>query len=111
MTFEELLSDWNLNPLPADPTLDEVLARVEDRQSLLDRIQRFDVSVCTKDERDLLRGRVQALAAETATLMDWADQLRKALIQEGEQARQGRRGAEGYRRVVRGGRSSLDRIA
>ncbi len=101
-------SCW-VDPATASPV--QVVEMLTERQRLLDRLASFDLAGLAPKEADAVRGTLEGVRRRDEALAAQTQRWQETLLSEGSRARQGRRGAEGYRRVVETMQAALERIA
>ncbi len=106
--LQRLEECW-LDPAVAGP--EEVVEMLTERQGLLDRLAEFDLGALGSVESQRVRTTLTRVAERDSELAAQTERWRNSLVSEGTRARQGRRGAEGYRRVVERIQAALERIA
>lgn len=108
-TLLRRLEECWLDPAEASP--EEVVEMLTERQGLLDRLAEFDLAALGPADAAQVRRVLTEVGERDRALAAQAERWRNSLVSEGTRARQGRRSAEGYRRVAERAEAALERIA
>lgn len=98
-------------PLKVDGDLQALLRALQERQGLIDRVQKADVSGLTPTQRKHLEGQVNQLLESTQTAATALQARQRDLKQRQGEMLAARQAARGYRPDLPAGKRSLRRNA